>query len=478
MWVLIGVFVFFFTAVSFFQAPVVGVSNPGLNYVLSYIAFFSEYFVITVLCFFVILVIFFKANFDKRISPIKIFFFATMQSIAVVLIGFAGAFIILCVTAFLQLTVFSLLVQNKPEFLGIQTTNQSIVTRLAYQKGNISLFLADEDQKKIVVSLAKIASGTTNLYGNVFLSAVPTVMIFPVEQQQPMVLLDNAVIVTKSDQKTFSETGAILGYWLVKDYFPRRTIKSFPEISFMTTTEYGQFRQDDAQEKIEMIDGQLAKIDSYVSSLSAQMEIDIRQRRNLIKIRDEYLAYDEYFTRQRDKLLETTNHIPNELGVFKSPDSIKLIYSDTYDKDAIHYFATLVHEYLHYASYQSEERRLSSVFFEEALTEYFARRIIESEFGRSTNVGYPLQERILSEMMKMYTDNELADIYFTKDENALRHAINRVYGDNFYENNFVMFETMMYTSDPAQKLSLANTIMKKLGNKQLTEKDLRSSYSD
>jgi hypothetical protein len=77
----------------------------------------------------------------------------------------------------------------------------------------------------------------------------------------------------------------------------------------------------------------------------------------------------------------------------------------------------------------------------------------------------------------MIPESELAEIYFTKDEVALQKALDRVYGDGFYENNQVIFETLQYTSSPKQALKLANDIMKRIGGEPLTEKDLKSNFT-
>jgi hypothetical protein len=50
-----------------------------------------------------------------------------------------------------------------------------------------------------------------------------------------------------------------------------------------------------------------------------------------------------------------------------------------------------------------------------------------------------------------------------------------VYGDGFYKNNYISFETLQYVSDPKEVLKVANGIMKKIGGAPLTEEDLYST---
>src|SRR6185436_6800522 len=116
------------------------------------------------------------------------------------------------------------------------------------------------------------------------------------------------------------------------------------------------------------------------------------------------------------------------------------------------FLESLVHEYLHYASYISDERKFQSNFFEEGLTEYFARQIVKDDLHVDTHLGYPAQVAIITKMTEMITASEFAEIYFSKDEESLMRALNRVYGDNFYQNNFILFESLQYSSDRKQVL--------------------------
>jgi hypothetical protein len=170
-------------------------------------------------------------------------------------------------------------------------------------------------------------------------------------------------------------------------------------------------------------------------------------------------------------------NIPYELGAFDAPDTIKVLVNSKSPHAIADYFATVTHEYLHYASY-FENKSFTASFFEEGLTEYFARSAIKNNLNTGTNLGYPVFTRIISEMTNMIPESELADIYFSKDETRLRSVLNRVYGDNFYNDNLITFETLQYTSDPTQILKLANTIMKNIGASPLRESDVISTSSN
>ena len=170
-------------------------------------------------------------------------------------------------------------------------------------------------------------------------------------------------------------------------------------------------------------------------------------------------------------------NIPHELGSFFPPDTIKILINTQSPHALADYFETVVHEYLHYAS-NIDGKSFTASFFEEGLTEYFARRAIQDNLDVSTNLGYPVYVKIIAQMTKVIPESELADIYFSKDETGLREALNQVYGDNFYQNNLINFETLQYTSDPKQILKIANIIMERINGTPLKESDIISTTSN
>ena len=222
--------------------------------------------------------------------------------------------------------------------------------------------------------------------------------------------------------------------------------------------------QNILQEWNSKIDGQASQIDTLTKQLATDQQ----------KL-STYIYYANFFKVQGKLLGISTENIPSELGVFEPPSTIKIIINSTSSQDIADYFETLSHEYLHYASYIKNKSFVSS-FFEEGLTEYFARQAIKDSLHIDTNIGYPVNVRIMQVMTKRIAEPDLADIYFTKDEAALEKELNLAYGDNFYKNNYVEFESLQYTSDPNQALKLANTVMQHMGAKPLTMKDFYSSF--
>lgn len=166
---------------------------------------------------------------------------------------------------------------------------------------------------------------------------------------------------------------------------------------------------------------------------------------------------------------------PQELGIFEPEKNIKVVLDYVNSKSVADYYVTLVHEYLHYTSYVSKERYLP-LFFEEGLTEYFARKIVKEELDTSTNLGYPLLIKIIAEMSEKISEDTWLDIYFNKDEKLLILTLNDIYGDNFYEESERYFTLMSYVSSK-EALKIANDIMFKIGGSELTEEDLKSTYT-
>lgn len=165
---------------------------------------------------------------------------------------------------------------------------------------------------------------------------------------------------------------------------------------------------------------------------------------------------------------------PQELGIFLPEKEKKIALDSTDSKTLATYIVTLTHEYLHYTSYVSKERRLPQ-FFEERLTEYYARRVVSKELHKNTNIGYPLVVKIIEQMATKVDAKDLEDVYFTKDSDRLVSLLDAAYGKNFYSDSEFYFTAMSYVSSK-DALNFANNIMLKIGGRELEEKDLLSEF--
>ena len=167
--------------------------------------------------------------------------------------------------------------------------------------------------------------------------------------------------------------------------------------------------------------------------------------------------------------------IPFELGVFDPPNSIKIAIDSTKIETLADYFSTVVHEYFHYTSYISEEKTLPT-FFEEGLTEYFARKAVKDDMGIETNEGYPLIVKVIERMTEKIPEKDLENIYFTKDSDLLATTLDNAFGKNFSKDNELYFELISYIPSK-DALEITNKLLDKIGVQELTEADLLSKDS-
>lgn len=217
-------------------------------------------------------------------------------------------------------------------------------------------------------------------------------------------------------------------------------------------------------------DGIVIDADNNINAYTKELE----KNNNLLKT---YQLYDDFFKAQSKLTNSLETNIPHELGLYVPPNTLQIVIDTTSPHAIADYLETVVHEYYHYTSHAEGGKSLSSGFFEEGLTEYFARNTIKDSINTSTNMGYPIFIKIISQITKIIPESELADIYFNKDQKRLESALNRVYGDNFYKNSLVLFTTIQYSSDFKQLLKYGNLLMAKINGPMLKENDLYSSSS-
>lgn len=178
----------------------------------------------------------------------------------------------------------------------------------------------------------------------------------------------------------------------------------------------------------------------------------------------------------RELVASQKERTPHELGVFEPEKSVKVVLESTSTESLADFFATLVHEYYHYSSYISEERTLP-YFFEEGLTEYFARKTIRENLNVETQIGYPMTTRIIEEMAEKIPESRLEEVYFTKNGDELVSLLNEAYGASFYEDSEFYFTAIYYSPITDETIKFANNIMFKIGGGELSVDDLTSYKS-
>lgn len=189
---------------------------------------------------------------------------------------------------------------------------------------------------------------------------------------------------------------------------------------------------------------------------------------------------EQYYKDYAQSVDATKESTPQELGIFEGPSHVRVVLDSTNPKGIDAFLETLVHENLHYQSYVSEDRYFQFTdetydgFWEEGLTEYFARKVIASNLGININQGYPLIVRIVGQIAKKIPESELQRIYFTKDGSSLEANLDGAYGNNFYKDTEQYFKFLSYFP-PDKQLKIANNIMTRIKGKQLTSNDLYST---
>lgn len=210
-------------------------------------------------------------------------------------------------------------------------------------------------------------------------------------------------------------------------------------------------------------------------NIEYQKEIEKNQK-NLAYYQSQYNELNEYlnqFENYKAFIEATKNLTPYELGLFEPEKFVKVVLDTIDEKDISNFIETLAHEYLHYTSYVSEERTIPQ-FFEEGITELLARRVIKNQLNKETDLGYPLVVEVINKMTKKIPIKKFEDIYFTKSSDQLESLLNDKYGKNFYKDTELYFFLILYSPEE-EALKFANNIMIRIGEEEITKKDIENS---
>jgi len=529
MLILILVVSLVFASVGFLSnQPQETIFNPLYTYYFYLVKFMARNPVVFVAGFVIICIGFLIKNKGRQLT------LAIVSTVQIWVLGILLSALVLFFVAFAELNILAVQFNINPNSLGVITDQNEIVQRLKKFTSPPLIITASKDNKVEVYAIATALSGKDNFYGNFVISNLPKPLVLNVKKPDSSILLiDNNLVVTEIDAEDMQRISPIIAYLFVSDNFTNRVIKSGAEVSIMSADDYKAHRKEIFLQKIEDI-GEMVS-DTKIKSESLRFNIGentekLEELKDLVKqiyekqdkdfykcltnetqdvcddlkkagmeeaisankeiekltqqvssdekLISEYENYVNFLESQKKAGEGLAANIPLERGSFDPPDKIRLTLGNTDAHAVADYFETLVHEYLHYTSYESEEVRFKDPFFEEGLTEYYARKAIESNLNISTNLGYPAAALIVGKMTKRLADSELSDIYFTKDQKGLEKLLDRVYGDNFYKNNIVFFNSLQYATNQKQILQLANLIMEKIGGEKMTEKDILSTFSN
>lgn len=449
-------------------------ANPLSAFVKAHLEFVKDYyFLFTWAIILLALIFLYKIKFSKNfLDSLKL---KSLKTAIFLVSGFFASFILLFVIAIIHLNAYLMLLSFNPSLGGIEADSGVIANKLKLRLIAPEI-IARKQNEHIVLKIAQATSGTNNLYGSVILpSAAKLGLIDANFKYSNIYLMDNKLIISNLDKKDLPAVSPFLGYLFVKKYFPYREVRSFPNIEIKSREEYLAYRKQDIKSKADKIDLELNKLNFLIGSLSASLETlkaasastsksDIAASEKLIS---EYTRIKDFYALHKQRLALHSENIPRELGMFLPPDTIKIEDGIINGQNFGDFFTVLVHEYLHYASYVSEKKYLNDFFFEEGLTEYFTEEILKNHVDKKTKLSYPVQVAIISEITKNLTEREIADIYFTKDQDGLEKTLDRIYGDGFYRNNKIIFETLQYSSSQNEISALTREIMKRIGSATL-----------
>ncbi len=178
-------------------------------------------------------------------------FNTVLQIFEIILISIFSAFVILLVIGFLELNIFSYLLNKNPASLGVKTETTQIYNAIKNNNQPPTIITSDKNSQDKVVAIAKATSGTDNFFGKIILSSIPHFFILPIKNNDSNLLfLDNTLIIAKLDTRDLQKLSPLIGYQLVKQYFSDRIVRSYPITSVMSEKEYQDFRKKDAFEKL------------------------------------------------------------------------------------------------------------------------------------------------------------------------------------------------------------------------------------
>jgi hypothetical protein len=516
-------------------------SSLVLSYLTSIMAGVTEYVLPYIIALVTMVsVIFFLIKDRKRVEKMLLSLSLT----------FSGALLSIFLTLALTFAFSIVDVSNlkrrivtNPQSVGVFVETDKIVDELHNFENPPNIMGDDKNIEGLIVSIKTQDRGS--FYKNKIVPSVVKVTPYKLDlSSNPVLLVDNNIIITKIDKEKIEAVSSVVGKLFVEKALAPRLIKDEPDVSLMGRQEYLKYRDDQINEAVQKIEDALTEIenginilyanisrdkqmiasnesgisesissrdaayqncitagyhsyyfgtfyryytDSYCNNLKAEWDGIVAQYQQNVQDWRDQLAYDqqalaEYQEYQvllsdyRDLVASQKDQTPYELGLFEPDKSVKVVLENTDTSSLADFYATLTHEYLHYTSYVSEERQLDG-FFEEGLTEYFARKTIKDNLDIDTNLGYPLISNIILEMVKKIPEERLEEIYFTKDHDALVGLLNQTYGDSFYEDSQLYFTIIQYVPS-REALKVANNIMFKIGGEDLTEEDLLSTYSE
>lgn len=475
--------------------------------------------------FFIILLLLHKSK-SKRLLPV--------QLLTVLIGGFIFSFLIIFLIAWAELLLLSGIFRINPALLGV--SHRSDIA-LSLRDHNIPPIIVTE-YKNPIVAIAAVSTGKDSFYAKRILPLIPDSAFFGTSSLSANVfLLDNIVIIIKENQFELQTISSPIAYLWIQKTFPQQTIKHNPKLTVLDTSSYQKYRTDESKKHLLLLDKKISDVEKAQASLSAKIRtdtellttnteltkqiasfarnqyteclagryvaqgkiinnpsklhcdalkkrLDVESSQSAKVVTDwekkletdkktfaNYDLYQSLYTTKKAELTKRLTQLTHEQGVFFPKDRITLSYPA---KNLSEYFETVVHEYLHFTSYVSDEKVLELPFFEEALTEYFTQKIMKQQFPNAEFHAYPVHVAVIKAMTKKIPEATLETIYFTKDQKKLVSLLNSIYGKDFYNQNLQTFTSLHYATDTKEMLKFGNPLLLKIGAKPLTPLDFLS----
>lgn len=133
-------------------------------------------------------------------------------------------------------------------------------------------------------------------------------------------------------------------------------------------------------------------------------------------------------------------------GVFNPPERIYIRFYDKEYKPLSIYLNTLLHEYLHYYSYNNVTNNLER-FLDEGITD-FLRVKIASKYMEKKRViiSYIYEVSIIETLTKTISENKLVPLYIDKDSIGFQKTFVEHYSQLEYDNFILKGKSLYYTS--------------------------------
>ena len=533
--------IFYFLVVAFVSGQFVRTDNPFISFYELQLGFIFNHTFLVVLLFLFLTIVFLRFG-KHRKNKLNKYVCFLKKILTAFFAGSLIAFFLLFIIALVHINSLSLLSFVNPQSTGIKTEIDVILEEIKSYDDVPNVVFNEAGNGRVVKTAAAFQSGKTNYYSSCIIPIISNIFILTNNDLQRSIFIGgDTLFVNDINSDNFQKLSPVVGYLMIKDYFPKKVIRPFPQLSLVDKKDYAEFRKGNFKDKLETIDQLVMNIGKNIeeleisikgqqSQLSEQEDNMLSERADKEKeyircVNEGYYQEGIYYKtnskefcleqkNQREELIkgmindiddtknsiiknsqrivnnqkylkfynsqklltqEDINFIVDEYAIFNPPDIIKITQTIQNNPQALaDYFVVLIHEYLHFTTYNEEGKSLGSLFFTEGLTEYFARKITAKNLGLMTNIAYPVNVKIIEQLMKRINEEDIAEIYFANDEKSLEKLIDMVYEEGFYQDNLITLETLHHSSDAEQILNLTNEVMKKIGGETLTKEDIIS----